>query len=174
MAWELELCLSTVAEFHVLAACMERKVLEEGNLALVMVHLDWESELVVLQDKKVVMDLMVVARGSFWVAMLVGLGGDHCMVEGVMLDGCGAEEGEGCHRYDDSAMVGAVPGSSAVAVEVVLGGNGEESVAVEVTLAGCGDGLVGVEAAVAERQSHKQEVAEEESSMDSPYCDGIE
>lgn len=66
-AWELELCSSAAAEFHVVVAYMERRVLE--CIALVMVHLDRERELVVA------MDLMVVAHGGFWVAMLVGLGG---------------------------------------------------------------------------------------------------
>lgn len=78
VAWEPELCLSAAAEFHVVVAYMERKVLEA------------------------VLDLMVVAHGGFWVAMLVG----------VTLDGCGVEEGEGCDRHDDSVMVEAVPGGS--------------------------------------------------------------
>lgn len=75
MAWEMEICLSAVAEFHVVVAYMERKVLEECNFALVMVHLDRARELVVIQDKMVaVMDWMAVAHGGFWEAMVVGLG----------------------------------------------------------------------------------------------------
>lgn len=75
MAWGSELCLSVAAEFHVVVAYMETTVLEEC-IALVMVHLDRERELLVIQDKMVVvMDLMVVAHGGFWVAMLVGLDG---------------------------------------------------------------------------------------------------
>lgn len=76
MVWESELRWSAAAEFHVVVAYTERKVMGECNLALVMVHLDRERELVVIQDKMVVvMDLPVVAHGGFWVAMLVGLDG---------------------------------------------------------------------------------------------------